>query len=200
MEPITKDTPTDKIVDWIVDDPPASQEEKSYRRCEDCNELFQASGTKKYCPKCRSARISAAATARAKKQRAQSSKVKIPKPPKHPKAPDQTIKADAGKPQLRLVPPDIIRAIAYVREYGVRKYGSADGWSQVEPERYIDAAYRHMLAFAENPFGRDEESRLPHLWMLACNVAFLCALYKQALQRCDVTEETGSTENNHAAD
>ena len=36
-----------------------------------------------------------------------------------------------------------------------------------------------MLAFAENPTGADEESGLPHLWHLACNVAFLCEMYKE---------------------
>lgn len=35
---------------------------------------------------------------------------------------DQNIKADAGKPRLTLVPPEIITAIARVREYGIEKY------------------------------------------------------------------------------
>ena len=38
-----------------------------------------------------------------------------------------------------------------------------------------------MPAFAENPTGADEESGLPHLWHLACNVAFLCEMYKEEL-------------------
>ena len=94
---------------------------------------------------------------------------------------DQTVKADAGKPQLHLVPPEIIRCIARVREYGNAKYGDSESWRQVDPIRYIDAVYRHMLAFAENPTGADEESGLPHLWHLACNAAFLCEIYKEEL-------------------
>ena len=39
---------------------------------------------------------------------------------------NQDIKADQGKPQCRLVPPEIIRCIAKVREYGLKKYGSAE--------------------------------------------------------------------------
>lgn len=91
---------------------------------------------------------------------------------------DQTIKADLGKPRLSLVPSQIIRDIARVREYGNEKYSDPDSWMRVEPQRYIDAAYRHMLAFVDNPNGNDEESGLPHLWHLACNVAFLCEMFK----------------------
>lgn len=89
---------------------------------------------------------------------------------------NQTIKADAGKPRLSLVPPEIIRAIARVREYGVNKYGDKENWKEVEIERYRDAAYRHLIAYIDKPSGRDEESNLPHLWHLACNIAFLCEL------------------------
>lgn len=92
---------------------------------------------------------------------------------------NQEIKADKGKPQCRLVPPEIIRDIARVREYGLKKYGSAESWRSVEVERYQDAMYRHLLAYIENPTGKDEESGLPHLWHIACNVAFLCELQKE---------------------
>ena len=87
---------------------------------------------------------------------------------------DQTAKADNGKLKLTLVPSEIIRDIAAVRMYGNDKYGDPENWRTVEPERYRDAMYRHMLAYIDNPFSVDEESGLPHLWHLACNVAFLC--------------------------
>lgn len=89
---------------------------------------------------------------------------------------NQEIKLDNGKPQLHLVPTEIIRDIAMVREYGVNKYGDCESWKSVEIERYIDAMYRHLLSFVDNPTGKDDESGLPHLWHLACNVAFLCEL------------------------
>ena len=94
---------------------------------------------------------------------------------------NQTIKADAGKLRLTLVPSEIIRAIASVREYGVNKYGDNTSWKKVEPERYRDAAYRHFLAYLENPYGYDEESGLPHLYHLACNIAFLCEIEKEKI-------------------
>lgn len=88
----------------------------------------------------------------------------------------QQAKADAGKPQLTLVPRAILPAIARVREYGCKKYGDPDNWRQVDKQRYRDALFRHLLAYLDDPKGNDEESGLPHLWHLACNVAFLCEL------------------------
>lgn len=85
-------------------------------------------------------------------------------------------KADAGKPRLSLVPRKIIWAIAKIREYGNKKYGDPENWRKVEVERYRDAAYRHFMRYLDDPTGLDEESGLPHLWHLACNVAFICEM------------------------
>lgn len=94
---------------------------------------------------------------------------------------DQTAKADEGKLQLILVPTGIIRAIARIRMYGNAKYpeGGLDNWKQVEPERYRDALYRHLLAYLDNPEGVDAESGLPHLWHPACNAAFLIEMERR---------------------
>ena len=86
---------------------------------------------------------------------------------------DQRVKADAGKPRLTLVPRGIIWAIAAIREYGNRKYHDPENWREVEPQRYRDAAYRHFMAYLDDPKGVDAESGLPHLHHLACNIAFL---------------------------
>ena len=93
---------------------------------------------------------------------------------------DQTIKADEGKLQLTLVPREMIRAVAAIRMYGNAKYpeGGPDNWRRVEPERYRDALFRHLLAYLDNPSGVDPESGLLHLWHLACNAAFLIELEK----------------------
>lgn len=92
---------------------------------------------------------------------------------------DQTIKSDAGKPRLTLVPMQILRDIARVREYGVQKYGNTNNWRKVEVERYRDALMRHAIAYVEDPDGVDEESGLPHLWHLECNAAFLSELSRR---------------------
>lgn len=85
-------------------------------------------------------------------------------------------KYDQGKPRISLVPTQIIRDIAAVREYGTNKYGSAENWKNVEEQRYIDALLRHTLAYMDDPHGTDAESGLPHLSHIACNVAFLCEM------------------------
>lgn len=92
---------------------------------------------------------------------------------------DQTAKADAGKLKLSLVPTQIIRDIAEVREYGNNKYGSPDNWKNVEIQRYRDALFRHLLAYLDDPHGVDEESGIEHYKHMACNMAFLCEMEKK---------------------
>lgn len=89
------------------------------------------------------------------------------------------IKADGGKLRLTLVPLTIIKEIAKVRMFGTDKYKDPNNWREVEVERYRDAAFRHFVAYLENPESRDEESGLLHLSHLACNIAFLLELRGQ---------------------
>ena len=94
----------------------------------------------------------------------------------HTKAETQDAKADAGKVRLTLVPRKIIWYIGKIREYGNKKYGDPENWRKVDIQRYRDAAYRHWLAYLDDPHGVDKESGLPHLWHVACNIAFLCEM------------------------
>lgn len=94
---------------------------------------------------------------------------------------DYTAKHDEGKLDLTMVPRQIIWDIAEVREYGNKKYGDPDNWKQVELERYRAAAFRHFLAYLDDPNGKDEESGLRHLSHLACNIAFLCELERDEM-------------------
>lgn len=89
---------------------------------------------------------------------------------------DQSVKADAGKPKLTLVPQQIIFDVAEVREYGNNKYpeGGPDNWMLVEPNRYEDALLRHFYAYLRNRGSVDDESGIEHLKHAACNMAFLC--------------------------
>ena len=89
---------------------------------------------------------------------------------------NQTIKADAGKPRLSLVPPAIIEAVGRIRTYGAAKYGADENWRQVELERYRDALLRHLCEYLREPASVDGESGLPHLEHMACNIAFLLEL------------------------
>ena len=85
-------------------------------------------------------------------------------------------KYDGGKARLDLVPPAIIEAVGEIRTYGTKKYGENTNWEKVEPERYRAAMMRHLCKYLREPNGVDEESGLPHLWHMACNIAFLCEL------------------------
>lgn len=85
---------------------------------------------------------------------------------------DQSAKADKGKLELSLVNPQLVKAVAEVRMYGTEKYGDSENWRKVEPKRYVDALYRHLLAYIEGN-EVDEESGLSHLSHMACNISFL---------------------------
>lgn len=98
---------------------------------------------------------------------------------------DYHAKQDYGKAKLSLVPRRIIWDVAAIREYGNDKYpdGGPDNWRGVEPERYRDAAYRHFLRYLDDPKAVDSESGFPHLWHLACNIAFLCEMEDRYLSK-----------------
>lgn len=83
-------------------------------------------------------------------------------------------KDDASKPILSRVPPEINWAIERVREYGCRKYPE-DSWKDVETQRYWEAVLRHTLAAWKDYRAVDPESGLPHIWHVACNLAFIIA-------------------------
>lgn len=100
-------------------------------------------------------------------------------------AANQDAKADAKKPRPSLVPPELVLGVAEVRGYGNQKYGSSENYRQVEPERYVDALYRHLLAIikAHDIAAFDSESGLPHIWHLATNAAFLCEFAQEEVER-----------------
>lgn len=98
---------------------------------------------------------------------------------------DYHAKQDYGKAKLTLVPRRILWDIAAIREYGNNKYpeGGPDNWKAVEANRYRDAAFRHFLGYLDDPLSIDTESGLPHLWHLACNIAFLCEMEDMYLSK-----------------
>lgn len=89
------------------------------------------------------------------------------------------VKNDAGKPMLTLVPRQIIWDICETRMYGLKKYPEAENWRKVEVERYRDAAFRHFMAYLDDPQGKDAESGIEHYKHLAFNVACICELEKE---------------------
>lgn len=89
---------------------------------------------------------------------------------------DQSLKADAGKWKMTLVPPQIIFDIAEVREYGVKKYKDPENWKLVDKVRYVNALFRHLFAWLINPYSCDSESGISHLKHAECNMAFIAQM------------------------
>lgn len=92
-------------------------------------------------------------------------------------------KYDEGKPRPSLVPVAAIEAIMQVREFGKAKYADAEDWRKVPREKWLDALLRHVLHIWNNPLALDDESGLPALWHVITNAAFLCAAYKDDIDK-----------------
>ena len=93
---------------------------------------------------------------------------------------DQSAKADGGKIHPSYVSSKTIVAIAKIREYGTKKYGSPDNWKNVSADRYHEALLRHILGMWNNPYAVDPESGYPHLYHALCNANFLVELEEEA--------------------
>lgn len=94
-------------------------------------------------------------------------------------------KYDEGKLKLSRVPPEIIDAIAAVREFGAAKYGDAEAWRSISPDRWHEALLRHAREMWNDPYHIDAESGLPSLWHLATNAAFLCVYMAELREEMD---------------
>ena len=89
-------------------------------------------------------------------------------------------KYDQGKPPLSLLPNAGLRAIAQVLRVGAEKY-SPQNWRHVRPgRRYLDAALRHLHAFADGE-DNDPEDGLGHLAHAGACVLFAIALHAQGV-------------------
>lgn len=98
---------------------------------------------------------------------------------------DYSIKADKGKYRPTLCHQSMIESVSRVRMFGAEKYGDSESWRRVEEQRYKDALYRHWLAYLDNPDGLDEESDLPILWHVACNLDFLLEMQRERMNKKD---------------
>ena len=83
-------------------------------------------------------------------------------------------KHDSGKLQWSRFCWAAAAKVMRVMHYGADKYGW-DNWRKAETpkdrRRYLDAAYRHMIDYADGEV-LDLESGNPHLWHAACSLMF----------------------------
>jgi len=83
-------------------------------------------------------------------------------------------KADAGKPRIDLIPPELIFETAVVLTIGAQKYG-ADNWrAGADWSRYFSALQRHLWAWQSGE-DCDPETGQSHLAHAACCLSFLMA-------------------------
>ena len=82
------------------------------------------------------------------------------------------LKYDAGKPPLSRLPREFLEQTAKVLEFGAKKYAWNNWKKGISYHRVLDAAMRHLTAFADNET-IDPESGLSHLAHASCCLAFL---------------------------
>lgn len=88
---------------------------------------------------------------------------------------NQAVKKDNGKPQLNLVPLELLIPFARVREFAVNKYGlnGIEAWRSIGEERLFAALLRHSIEYQKDVNAIDQESGLPHAYHIAVNGGFL---------------------------
>lgn len=85
---------------------------------------------------------------------------------------DKALRFNNGKPRMSLVPSSLNRYCAYGLSYGEQKYAAHNWRKGFNWTSLIDSLERHLADFKEG-IDMDEESGLPQLCLIACNVAFL---------------------------
>lgn len=85
------------------------------------------------------------------------------------------IKHDAGKPPMSLLDRHALEAIAAVLGFGAQKYAAHNWRGGLAYSRLLDAALRHLYAFADGE-DNDPESGLSHVAHAGCCIVFLLGM------------------------
>lgn len=94
------------------------------------------------------------------------------------KIPTDFRKHDTDKPRLDLIPRAALEAAGRALGNGAVKYGANNWRTCKEPERYVAATLRHIVAWNEGE-ATDPESGLSHLDHAAASLAILIGLVTQ---------------------
>lgn len=104
---------------------------------------------------------------------------KLPPPPTPSHAAPATgVKRDNGKPPLSLVDRHAIEEIGRVLAFGAQKYAAHNWRRGIAYSRLLDAALRHLYAFADGE-DNDPESGLSHIAHAGCCVVFLLGMIRR---------------------
>lgn len=98
---------------------------------------------------------------------------------------NQAVKKDEGKPQLNLVPLDILEPLARVREFAVEKYGrdGIEAWREISEDRLLAALLRHTVEYQKDPYAVDRESGLPTAYHIGINGVFLAVKAMERMKK-----------------
>lgn len=84
------------------------------------------------------------------------------------------VKFDQGKPDLSLIPPEIIESLGQVLSFGAKKYAARNWEKGMNYSRVYAALNRHIWAWWDpTKPDKDPETGLSHLAHAACCIAFL---------------------------
>lgn len=97
---------------------------------------------------------------------------------------DQAMKKDAGKPPLGLISRTALEEEARVMAFGAEKYGTHLWRAGMDFSRLVDAALRHVYAFADGE-DNDKETGLSHLAHARCCLAFLTEYVGKSIGKDD---------------
>lgn len=86
-------------------------------------------------------------------------------------------KFDANKPPLALIPKEFLDEVAQAFGYGAGKYGKYNFTKGIETTRLLDAAMRHLTAFAWGE-DNDPESKRSHLGHAGACIAMCLFMLK----------------------
>lgn len=101
------------------------------------------------------------------------------------------IKHDSDKPHLFLIPRSALEAEARVLGFGALKYGMHNWRQGFDWSRLIDAAMRHIVAFADGE-DMDPESGLSHIAHARCMLGFLLSHQLEGLGTDDRFKRGGN--------
>lgn len=94
------------------------------------------------------------------------------------------MKHDKGKVKYHLIPPEVLKAVAEVFTDGAAKY-EPDGWRECDdPNRYLDALYRHLVAWQSGET-YDLDSARHTLAHVAANAMILLGLDLARIEQID---------------
>jgi hypothetical protein len=87
-----------------------------------------------------------------------------------PEIKENRMKYNEGKPNYGYLYTSMMNQVAKVREYGVKKHGSIDGWQSTKQIQHLESAERHIRAVMDGEW--TDESGFSHLAHAICNLMF----------------------------